>query len=87
MPLFSKTSLETVGFSVKRRKKSFLVKNSLMYTFKASEPLLLKKTTTQQTSMELLNPRMGGEVPGRKGVELWEQPPGVGLGMLNTSDN
>lgn len=45
MPLFSKTSLETVGFSVKRRRKPFLVKNSLTYTSEASE-LLFKKTVT-----------------------------------------
>lgn len=69
MPLFSKTSLETVGFSVKRRRKPFLVKNSLTYTSEASE-LLFKKTVTNfhGTAFNPWRERReeGGGAPGRK---------------------
>lgn len=52
MPLFSKTSLETTGFSVKRKITFFGEKNSLIL-FKSSKiPFIEKKSHTREGKSE-----------------------------------
>lgn len=64
MPLFSKTSLDTVSFSVKQKIQYSGEKFIDVYFLSVRTPFIKKKTN--QTFMELLNPWRGGgwEVPG-----------------------